>query len=112
MNLYAHQIKITCLIIILMVNILKTNMVVDMTGISRTAQKEGSWDISPVELGTPLMIAGVVTPVGSAIGSVLQIVALVLVETPLVVVMESSMLSLTPEMMTLLTQSQELCAML
>jgi len=45
-----------------------------------------------VELVTPLMIAGVVTPTGNATGSVLQIVALVLAEMPLVVVMASSTL--------------------
>ena len=81
-----------------------------VTGASRIAQREGSWDSSPVELVTPLMIAGVVTPTGTKTGSASQTVALASAETPSVAVMGGSMLSQTLEMMTQLTPSLALCA--
>ena len=89
------------------------NNVVDITtGASRTAQREGSWDISLVEQATQLMIVGVVTPTGNATGSVWRIVALVLAGMLSVVVMENFMWWLTPGMMTLWTRNLALFAML
>lgn len=85
---------------------------VDFTGTLRTVLKEETLDISRAERVTRLTIAGVATPIGNRIGSVWQIVVLVLEEMLSVVAMESSMLSLTRETTTLLTQGRELCVTL
>lgn len=65
-------------------------MLFDMAGASVIALKGGSWGSSPVELGIPLMTAGVATPTGTATVSALLNAALGSVGMQSVVVMDVS----------------------
>lgn len=74
---------------------------INVTGASGIAQRGENWDISHVGLVIRLMTAGVVTPTGTIIASVLRTAALGLGAMLLVAVTVSSMLLLILVMMTL-----------